>query len=59
MNKEIIIDGERKAIDSFLQSYYGYHYDDLKFVALVLLAYPLFFAFAFAYATAKLNFQKR
>ncbi|KAF3443181.1 hypothetical protein FNV43_RR12862 [Rhamnella rubrinervis] len=59
LNKEITIHGERKAIDAFLQSYYGYDHDDLGVVAFVLLAYPLVFAFSFSCATAKLNFQKR
>ena len=51
--------GESTAINAFVQSYYGYKYDELVIVAVVLLAFPLVTAFAFAYAMAKLNFQKR
>lgn len=58
VKKQVIVFGERKAIDAFLQSYYGYEYDDLRVVALVLLAFVLVFAFGFSYATTKLNFQK-
>ena len=57
--KEIMIYGESTAINAFVQSYYGYKYDELVIVAVVLLAFPLVTAFAFAYAMAKLNFQKR
>ena len=51
--------GEKKSISDFLENYYGYHYDDLGVIAIVLLAYPLVFVCAFALATEKLNFQKR
>lgn len=50
--------GEQKAINTFLENYYGYHYDDVGVVAIVFLAYSLIFARAFALATEKLNFQK-
>ncbi|KAL9360246.1 hypothetical protein Peur_048369 [Populus x canadensis] len=56
---EITAYGERKSISSFLRSYFGYKQDDLGVVALVLLAFPVFFALAFAITIAKLNFQKR
>ncbi|KAJ7974462.1 Pleiotropic drug resistance ABC transporter [Quillaja saponaria] len=59
IEQEITVYGERKAINAFLHSYYGYNHDDLGFVAVVLLAYPLIFASAFAYAMEKLNFQRR
>lgn len=36
-----------------------FNYDDLGVVGIVLLAYPLVFALAFAFATEKLNFQRR
>ncbi|PON54812.1 ABC transporter-like [Trema orientale] len=57
--KEIMVYGEPKAVSTFLENYYGYHYDDLGVVALVLSAYSLVLACAFALATEKLNFQKR
>ncbi|KAJ4822694.1 hypothetical protein Tsubulata_024898 [Turnera subulata] len=44
IEKEITALGERKAISAFLQSYFGYHYDDLGVVAVVLLVFPLLFA---------------
>lgn len=59
IKKEITVDGEHKPMDSFLQSYYGYNHDDLAVIAVVLLAFPLVFASAFAIAIAKLNFQNR
>ncbi|TXG49278.1 hypothetical protein EZV62_025153 [Acer yangbiense] len=59
IKKEIIVHGEPTAISVFLESNYGYQYKDLPVVATVLLAFPLFFAAAFAYAISKLNFQKR
>ncbi|TXG49276.1 hypothetical protein EZV62_025151 [Acer yangbiense] len=59
IKKEIIVHGEPIAISVFLESNYGYQYKDLPVVATVLLAFPFFFAAAFAYAISKLNFQKR
>ncbi|XP_050380227.1 pleiotropic drug resistance protein 3-like isoform X2 [Argentina anserina] len=59
LNKEIVLRGEEKTVSAFLESIYGYNYDDLGIVGIVLLAYPLVFAFAFALATEKLNFQRR
>nr|TKR91005.1 pleiotropic drug resistance protein 3-like [Populus alba] len=59
IEEEITAYGERKSISSFLRSYFGYKHDDLGVVAIVLLAFPVFFALAFAITIAKLNFQKR
>lgn len=59
LNKEIVLRGEEKTISAFLGSIYGFNYDDLGVVGIVLLAYPLVFALAFAFATEKLNFQRR
>lgn len=59
MEEEVIVDGERKAINAFIQSYFGYYYDHLDYVAIVLFAIPLVTAFAFACAIAKLNFERR
>jgi len=59
IEKEIIVFGEQKAINAFLQSYYGYHHHLLGVIASVLVAVPLVFATGFAYAIAKLNFQRR
>lgn len=41
MEKEIVVRGEQKAIGAFLESIYGYNYNDLGVVAAVLLAFPL------------------
>ena len=54
-----MVHGEHKAINAFIQSYFGYYYDNLDYVAIVLLAIPLVTAFAFACAIAKLNFERR
>ncbi|XP_048433501.1 pleiotropic drug resistance protein 3-like isoform X2 [Pyrus x bretschneideri] len=59
LEKEIVVRGEQKAIGAFLESIYGYNYNDLGVVAAVLFAFPLVFALVFAGATEKLNFQRR
>ncbi|XP_062009972.1 pleiotropic drug resistance protein 3-like isoform X4 [Rosa rugosa] len=59
LNKVIVVHGEEKTISDFLESIHGYYYNELKYVATVLLAFPLVFAFAFGVATEKLNFQRR
>ncbi|CAL9014492.1 unnamed protein product [Prunus brigantina] len=59
VEKEIVVHGEQRTISAFLGSIYGYNYDDLGVVAIVLLAYPLVFALVFACATEKINFQRR
>ena len=59
IDKEIIVFGEQKAINAFLRSYFGYRHDELGVVAAILFAFPLIFASVFAYAMAKLNFQRR
>lgn len=51
--------GEHKAIDAFLESYFGYNQDTLGVIAFVLIAFPLVFASGFAVAISKLNFQRR
>ncbi|CAN6702599.1 unnamed protein product [Malus baccata var. baccata] len=59
LEKEIVVRGEQKSIGAFLESIYGYNYNDLGVVAAVLFAFPLVFALAFAGATEKLYFQRR
>ncbi|KAL1161683.1 hypothetical protein V6Z11_A07G152200 [Gossypium hirsutum] len=59
INREIIAFGQRKTITAFLESHYGFKREDLLLTAILLLAYPIFFASIFIYFTAKLNFQKR
>ncbi|KAL1833025.1 hypothetical protein ACET3Z_002676 [Daucus carota] len=59
INKEILVFGEKKAVSTFLASYFGYHHKDLSLVASVLCIFPLVFASGYAYFMARLNFQKR
>ncbi|GLT42700.1 hypothetical protein SLA2020_166860 [Shorea laevis] len=59
VNKVITAFGEQKTISAFLESQQGYKHQDLPIIAIVLLAFPLFFASIFAYCISKLNFQRR
>ncbi|KAH7655222.1 Xenobiotic-transporting ATPase protein [Dioscorea alata] len=59
IQKEITVSGETKSVAIFLQDYFGFHYDRLGLVALILLVFPFSFASLFAYCTGKLNFQRR
>ncbi|XP_048137645.1 pleiotropic drug resistance protein 3-like [Rhodamnia argentea] len=59
IHKEITVHGQQSTISAFLESYFGYHYDQLYVVAIVLLAFPLIFTSIFACAIAKVNFQRR
>ena len=51
--------GKTEEVKSFLEDYYGYHYDRLGVVAVVVATFPLLAAFLFAYFISKLNFQRR
>ncbi|KAK6937217.1 Plant PDR ABC transporter associated, partial [Dillenia turbinata] len=44
IKKEINAFGERKAVNEFLRSYFGYNHDQLSLVAVVLFVVPLLFA---------------
>ncbi|XVF22005.1 hypothetical protein REPUB_Repub12eG0137200 [Reevesia pubescens] len=59
INQEMIAFGERKSVKTFLENYYGFKHHDLPIIAVVLIAFPIFFASIFAYCIAKLNFQRR
>ncbi|MBA0831868.1 hypothetical protein Goarm_016298, partial [Gossypium armourianum] len=59
IEEEIMAFGEQKALNTFLDSQYGYKHRDLPIIAVVLLAFPLVFACVFTYGTAKLNYQRR
>ncbi|GLU07181.1 hypothetical protein SLE2022_241480 [Rubroshorea leprosula] len=59
VNNVITAFGEQKTISAFLESQQGYKRQDLSIIAIVLLAFPLFFASIFAYCISKLNFQRR
>ena len=59
IEKEIMVFGERKAVDAFLGDYFGFHHHRLPLVALILLAFPFAFASLFTYSIQRLNFQRR
>ncbi|KAF5941434.1 hypothetical protein HYC85_019076 [Camellia sinensis] len=59
LDKKIVIFGELKTVSSFLKEFYGFQYDRLGLVAVVLLAFPVVFASLFAYCISRLNFQRR
>ncbi|KAJ4844769.1 hypothetical protein Tsubulata_003473, partial [Turnera subulata] len=58
IKQEITVYGDTTRINDFLRSYFGYEYNDLSIVAVVLLAFPVVFVIIFAFAVEKLNFQK-
>lgn len=57
--EEITSFGKTKEVKSFLEDYYGYDYDFLGVVAVVVPTFPFLAAFLFAYFISKLNFQRR
>nr|GLL29395.1 pleiotropic drug resistance protein 3-like isoform X1 [Ipomoea trifida] len=59
IEKDIKIFGEKKTAAAFLRDYFGYHHDELPIVAVVLILFPLVFAFLFTLCIQKLNFQRR
>ncbi|KAF5454239.1 hypothetical protein F2P56_023919 [Juglans regia] len=59
IDKDIMVFGENKTVPDFLTDYFGFHHDHLALVAVVLIAFPLTFAFLFAYFIGRLNFQHR
>ncbi|GMJ09280.1 polar auxin transport inhibitor sensitive 1, PLEIOTROPIC DRUG RESISTANCE 9 [Hibiscus trionum] len=59
IKEEIVAFGEQKTLSAFLDSQYGYKYQDLPIIAIVLFAFPLVFALVFTYGIAKLNYQRR
>ncbi|CAL9225463.1 unnamed protein product [Arabidopsis halleri] len=59
MEKEIFAFGEKKKVSDFLEDYFGYRYDSLALVAVVLIAFPVLLASLFAFFIGKLNFQKK
>ena len=59
IKQEILVFGEKKPLNSFLEDYFGYHFDNLGIVAVALAVYPLFFSSLFAFFINKLNFQRR
>lgn len=59
IHKDILVFGETKTVAAFLKDYYGFHHDRLAVVAVILIAFPLAFAFLFTYCIQRLNFQRR
>jgi hypothetical protein len=59
IKQETLVFGEKKPLNSFLEDYFGYHYDNLGIVAVALAVYPLLFSSLFAFFINKLNFQRR
>ncbi|XP_043701567.1 pleiotropic drug resistance protein 3-like isoform X2 [Telopea speciosissima] len=56
---EILALGQTQPVSTFISNYFGFSYNQLNIVAVVLIAYPIAFASVFAYCIGKLNFQKR
>lgn len=59
IKKEIMIFGESKQIDTFLNDYFGFKQSRLPLVAIMLLVNLIIVGSLFAYCIGKLNFQKR
>ncbi|KAL0659096.1 hypothetical protein Bca4012_079681 [Brassica carinata] len=59
MEKEIVAFGEKKKVSDFVEDYFGFRYDSLALVAIVLIAFPILLASLFAFFIGKLNFQKK
>ncbi|THU51833.1 hypothetical protein C4D60_Mb06t35210 [Musa balbisiana] len=48
-----------EVVSDFLRSYFGFKHSFLGVVAVMVVAFPLLFAFLFAFSIKMLNFQKR
>lgn len=59
MKKEIDAFGEKKTVAEFLRDYFGYDYNQLPLVSVVLILFPVAFASIFILSMGKLNFQRR
>ncbi|KAF7127488.1 hypothetical protein RHSIM_Rhsim11G0074700 [Rhododendron simsii] len=59
VHEKITVFGETKTISAFVGDYFGFHHDQLPIVGVVLIIYPVVFAFLFAFCIEKLNFQRR
>ncbi|KAJ1273641.1 hypothetical protein BS78_05G000200 [Paspalum vaginatum] len=58
-HKKIEVFGETKSVAAFVRDYFGFRRDLLPLAAIVLAAFPIFFATLFGYNISKLNFQRR
>ncbi|XP_042453432.1 ABC transporter G family member 41-like [Zingiber officinale] len=59
IQRQIPVFGEPKSVASFLGDYFGFNHNLLVLVAIVLLVFPMTYAFLFGYCIGKLNFQRR
>ncbi|KAF8082788.1 hypothetical protein N665_0808s0024 [Sinapis alba] len=59
MEKELIAFGEKKKVSAFVEDYFGFRYDSLALVAIILIAFPIILASLFAFFIDRLNFQKK
>lgn len=50
---------DQPALKDYIEDHYGFKSDFMGPVACVLVAFPVFFAFVFAFAIKVLNFQTR
>lgn len=55
--ERVLEDGQ--TVKEFLRSYFEFRYEFLSVVACVITAFPVLFAFIFAYSIKALNFQRR
>jgi len=58
-DKKIEVFGETTSVATFVRDYFGFRRDLLPLAAIVLPAFPVFFATLFGYSISKLNFQRR
>ncbi|KAF3592277.1 hypothetical protein DY000_02026553 [Brassica cretica] len=59
MENEVMAFGEKKKVSAFVEDYFGFRYDSLALVAIILIAFPILLASLFAFFIDKLNFQKK
>jgi hypothetical protein len=46
-------------VKEFIYDYFGFKYDFLPVVAVIVLAFAVLFAFSFGFSIQRFNFQKR
>ncbi|XP_013614326.1 PREDICTED: ABC transporter G family member 43-like [Brassica oleracea var. oleracea] len=59
MENEVMAFGEKKKVSGFVEDYFGFRYDSLALVAIILIGFPILLASLFAFFIDKLNFQKK
>jgi hypothetical protein len=55
--KETVETGE--TIEDFIRSYFGFEYDFVGYVAVIIVGISVLFGFVFAYSIKTFNFQTR